>query len=151
VYCKAWPVRSGPTFAKSAFGLDWQQGTIRCPGGVTIPFAPGGTVQFPRATCAACVLRPRCTTNAQGRTVTIHPDEQLLAELRTRQQTPEGRAKLRERVAVEHSLAHIGHWQGDRARYVGERKNLFDLRRVAVVHNLHVWARFAADADPQAA
>ena len=44
-------------------------------------------------------------------------------------------------MAVEHSLAHIGHWQGRRARYRGPRKNLFDLRRVAVVHNLHVIAR----------
>ena len=33
------------------------------------------------------------------------------------------------------------HWQGRRARYRGTRKNLFDLRRVAVVHNLHVIAR----------
>ena len=49
--------------------------------------------------------------------------------------------------AVEHSLAHIGHWQGARARYVGLRKNLFDLRRCAVVHNLHVVARLPAP-DP---
>jgi hypothetical protein len=51
------------------------------------------------------------------------------------------RAKLRERVAVEHTLAQIGHWQGHRARYLGQRKNLFDLRRCAVVHNLHIIAR----------
>jgi len=70
--------------------------------------------------------------------VTIHPDVRLLQELRERQLTPQGRAKLRERVAVEHDLAHIGHWQGDRARYCGQRKNLFDLRRCAVVQNLHV-------------
>jgi Transposase DDE domain/Transposase domain (DUF772) len=151
VDCKAWPVRTGPTFAKSAFWLDWDQRTIRCPGGVTIPFSPGSTVPFPRATCAACPLRSRCTTNAQGRTVTIHPDERLLAELRERQQTADGRAKLRERVAVEHRLAHVGHWQGDRARYIGERKNLFDLRRVAVVHNLHVWIRYTADTAAEAA
>jgi hypothetical protein len=65
--------------------------------------------------------------------VSIHLAEALLAGLRQRQQTPEGRAKLRERVAVEHALAHVGHWQGRRARYRGTRKNLFDLRRVAVV------------------
>ena len=41
--------------------------------------------------------------------VQIHPDERLLTELRQRQLTPAGRAKLRERVAVEHTLAHIGH------------------------------------------
>jgi transposase len=61
--------------------------------------------------------------------------------LRARQQTPEGRAKLRERIAVEHPLAHIGRWQGERARYRGQRKNLFELRRSAVIHNLHVLAR----------
>jgi hypothetical protein len=55
--------------------------------------------------------------------------------------TPDGRAKLRERVAAEHALAHVGHWPGRRARYTGTRKNLFDLRRIAVVHNLHVIAR----------
>jgi transposase len=72
--------------------------------------------------------------------VTIHPDEQLLTELRERQQTPAGRAQRRERVAVEHTRAHIGQWQGDRARYLGARKNLFDLRRTAVGENLHVLA-----------
>jgi ketosteroid isomerase-like protein len=57
---------------------------------------------------------------------------------------PQGRAGLRERVAVEHTLAHVGRWQGRRARYRGQRKNLFDLRRVAVVHNLHLLQRHAA-------
>jgi len=65
----------------------------------------------------------------------------LLCELRTRQPTPEDRAKLRERIAVEHTLAHVGRWQGGRARYRGQRKNLFDLRRSAVIHNLYVLAR----------
>jgi hypothetical protein len=75
--------------------------------------------------------------------VTVHRDERLLTELRAAQQTVVGRAELRERVAVEHDLAHIGHWQGDRARYRGLRKNLFDLRRVAAINNLHVAQRSA--------
>jgi Transposase DDE domain len=106
-----------------------------------MPFQPGKTVRFPKHTCAACPLRARCTTSPSGRSVAIHPDEALLAELRARQQSPAGRAKLRERTKVEHALAHVGHWRGRRARYTGTRKNLFDLRRVAVVHNLHVIAR----------
>src|SRR5205814_336676 len=85
----------------------------------------------PAQTCAVCPLRPQCTDSPHGRSVSIHPDAQLLAELRERQQTPAGRAALRERVQVEHDLAHIGAWQGDRARYRGQRKNLFDLRRVS--------------------
>ncbi len=67
----------------------------------------------------------------------------MLKELRERQNTPQGRAKLRERVCVEHCLAKIGQWQGEKARYIGLRKNLFDLRRMAVVHNLHVLAQMA--------
>jgi transposase len=141
VLCKAFPVRNGPRFAKTAFTLDFDQGLLTCPNNLTMPFTPGGKVQFPAQACAACPLRTQCTTSTRGRSVQVHPDERLLAELRAAEQTPHGRAKLRERVKVEHTLAHVGRWQGRRARYLGQRKNLFDLRRVAVVHNLHVIAR----------
>ncbi len=151
VYCKAWPVRNGGRFPKTAFALDWESGTIRCPNEVTIPFRVGSVVHFPAAICAVCPFQARCTRSAQGRSVWIHPDEQLLQELRERQQRPEGRAKLRERVAVEHALAHVGRWQGRRARYRGRRKNLFDVRRAAVIHNLHVIARTAATPQELAA
>jgi hypothetical protein len=143
IRCKAWPVRNGDRFPKTAFTLDWQRQQLECPNHITLSFQPGGTVHFPAAACAVCPLRIRCTTSTHGRSVHIHPDERLLAELRERQQTREGRAQLRERVAVEHTLAHVGYWQGKRARYCGQRKNLFDLRRCAVVHNLHVLAHHA--------
>jgi Transposase DDE domain/Transposase domain (DUF772) len=148
IYCKAWPVRNADRYPKTAFVLDWEAGTIRCPNKVVIPFQPGATVHFPAETCQACPLQERCTTSAHGRSVHIHPDERLLTELRQRQLTPQGRAKLRERVGVEHALAHVGRWQGARARYRGTRKNLFDLRRCAVVHNLHALQRLP---DVQAA
>jgi transposase len=141
IYCKAWPVRNGDRYAKTAFVLDWEAGTIRCPNQVSMPFHPDQTVHFPEEQCQVCPLRERCTTSASGRSVHIHPDERLLQELRDRHHPPQGRAKLRERVPVEHALAHIGRWQGSRARYRGTRKNLFDLRRCAVVHNLHVLQR----------
>jgi hypothetical protein len=151
IYCKAWPVRTGAYFTKEAFQLDWAAGTLSCPSGVTMPFTPGDTVRFPAETCAGCALRTRCTASPQGRSVTIHPDERLLVELRERQTTATGRAKLRERVAVEHTLAQTGRWQGWRARYRGVRKNLFDWRRVAVVHNLHVLKRARDLALPEVA
>jgi Transposase DDE domain/Transposase domain (DUF772) len=146
IYCKAWRVRNTTgRYAKDQFTIDFAAGQLTCPAGVSMPLQPGKTVRFPKDTCAACPLRQRCTTSSNGRSVSIHPDEALLAELRQRQQTPAGRAELRERVQVEHALAHVGHWQGRRARYRGTRKNLLDLRRVAVVHNLHVIARQSAD------
>jgi len=152
IFCKAWRVRNASgRFAKNQFTIDFTTGRLTCPAGVAMPFAPGKTVRFPKDTCAACPLRARCTTSSHGRSVAIHPGEALLAELRERQATPAGRAKLRERTKVEHALAHVGHWQGRRARYRGTRKNLFDLRRVAVVHNLHVIARQATASDYQLA
>lgn len=141
VYCKAWPVRESQHFSKQAFTLDWERQTIRCPDAQEMPFVPGGVVHFPKEICAKCPLKEQCTTSAKGRSVSIHPDEALMIELRERQQTTQGRVQLRERVAVEHTLAQMGQWQGRRARYRGVRKNLFDLRRCAVVHNLHVLAR----------
>lgn len=141
IYCKAWVVQNGTRFTKTAFVLDWSNYTICCPNQVTLPFTLGSKVQFTQEVCATCPLKESCTTSPRGRSISIHPEEQLFRELRERQLTPIGRAKLRERVSVEHSLSHIGRWQGQQARYVGCRKNLFDLRRTAVVHNLHVIAK----------
>jgi IS5 family transposase len=59
-----------------------------------------------------------------------------------------GRERIRERVAVEHRLAHLGRRQGRRARYRGVRKNLFDVRRAATVHNLEIIDRRIAAALP---
>lgn len=110
IYCKAWPVREGKRFSKQAFTLDWDQQIIRCPAEQEMPFVPGGVVYFPKDICAQCPLKPQCTTSAKGRSVSIHPDEALLIELRARKPPPQGRAHLRERVAVEHTLAHVGWW-----------------------------------------
>jgi IS5 family transposase len=137
---KPWPVHNADRFPKTAFAIDWDAQTLTCPAGITQPLV-GPTVQFPAVTCGACALRDQCTTSAHGRSVAIHPDERLLTELRALQRSPDGRQRLRERVAVEHGLAHVGRWQGRRARYRGLRKNLFDLRRAAVVHNLFLIAR----------
>ena len=150
VFCKAFPVRNGPRFAKTAFTLDFDQGLLTCPNNITMAFIPGGKVQFPAQVCNGCPLGAQCTTSPRGRSVQIHPDERLLVELRAAQQTPHGRARLRQRTQVEHTLAHVDRWQGDRARYLGTRKNLFDLRRVAVVHNLHVIARQSPPAQQAA-
>ncbi len=37
IYCKAWRVSNGSKFAKSAFVLDWESGTITCPNQVSLP------------------------------------------------------------------------------------------------------------------
>ncbi len=83
-------------------------------------------------------MRASCTQAASGsgRSVSIAKDEALQKKLRKLQVTAAGREQLRERVAVEHSLAHIAARKGARARYLGVRKNLFDLRRSGAIQNL---------------
>lgn len=68
--------------------------------------------------------------------VKLHTDRDL-----TLKQTPSGRAELRARVTIEHSLAHVGRRQGPRARYIGARMNTFDVRRTAAIENLHALDR----------
>ncbi len=96
------------------------------------------TVAFDAQQCRDCLLRSGCTeaSGGRGRTLSIAVDEAVQQQLRERIKTPQGRARLRERVAVEHDLSHIVYRQGDQARYFNGRKNLYDLRRSAAIQNL---------------
>jgi hypothetical protein len=138
VICKPWVARNGKLFAKSDFHLNMRDRTIRCPAGQVERFEPGSVVEFDPEICRRCPLRSLCTMASPdaGRTISIAEDERLQHKLRKLVRSPKGRQRLRERVAVEHRLAHVGRKQGRRARYLGLRKNLFDLRRAAAVVNL---------------
>lgn len=140
VICRPWPVSNdNGLFSKNDFQIDVEQQTITCPGGQRQSYQrPGQVVQFDGQRCESCALRPKCTRAAvgRGRTVTIAEDEALQQQLRRQAGTKEGRARLRQRTAVEHRLAHVVRRQGRRARYRGVRKNLFDLRRASALHNL---------------
>ncbi|WP_437780694.1 transposase [Sorangium sp. So ce1097] len=48
--------------------------------------------------------------------------------------------------AVEHALAHIAARKGHTARYIGARRNLFDLRRAAAIQNLEAAQRLMQQA-----
>ena len=105
----------------------------------------GSVVRFSASACGACELRSRCTVAepGRGRSLAIHEHEDLLIELRGLKKTPEGRAALRERTAIEHRLARIQAVQGPRARYKGARQNTLDVRRCAAVSNLQAPQRAA--------
>jgi hypothetical protein len=111
-------------------------------------FEPGTAVHFDPEVCGACPLRAQCTQAAsgRGRSVSVSDDEAAQREYRKLQSSPKGRAKLRARVAVEHSLAHIAARTGQKARYFGTRKNLFDLRRAAAIQNLEALQRIEREA-----
>ena len=77
--------------------------------------------------------------------LSIREDEQFQHKLRAKIKTKRGRASLRKRTAVEHTISHHLAHQGRRARYKGLRKNQFDGRRHAAVSNLQVAAYYVEE------
>ena len=138
IVCKPWKSHNGRLFPKSAFRLNLRDRTIECPQGHVQRFAFGSVVEFDPDVCDRCPVRPQCTTAefGHGRSVAIAENERLQARLRKEIQTAAGREALRERTVIEHKLAHISQRQGNAARYVGVRKNTFDLRRASAIQNL---------------
>jgi len=147
VFCKPWMAQNKHGhFTKAQFRLNMRALTITCPAGNVEPMSPGEIVEFESRNCDGCGMRSSCTGRplGKGRLVRIADDERLQQRLRKRVATPKGRKQLRERVQVEHKLAHIGQRQGRRARYLGVRCNLFDLRRAAAIQNLETTQRALA-------
>ena len=145
IIARPWP-QGGPLFTKQDFILDFAGRQVTCPGGQTVPMVPGKPAQFPATACDTCALRAQCTTatHGQGRSVNIREDEQFQQKLRAKMKTQRGRASLRKRTAVEHTIAHQLAHQGRRARYKGLRKNQFDgrrLRRSATSRSRHIMRR----------
>jgi len=143
IIARPWPW-GGPLFTKDDFTFDFIHGTVTCPGDQIVPMALGSTAQFPARACDACPQRAQCPTAklGHGRTLTIREDEPFQQKLRAKIKTQRGRASLRKRTAVEHTISHQLAHQGRRARYKGLRKNQFDGRRHAAVSNLQVAAHY---------
>jgi hypothetical protein len=125
-------------FTKHDFRFDLRTRTVTCPAGKVRHFTEGEAIEFGAANCKRCRLRKKCTRGKKGRFLQIADDELLQQRFLREIVTRVGRERRRERVVVEHKLAHLKHKQGDRARYLGTRKNVFDLRRTAAVLNLEV-------------
>ena len=143
IIARPWP-HGGTLFTKNDFTLDFAHGTVPCPNDQTVPMIRGRDAQFPARVCDTCPLRAQCTTAklGHGRSLAIGADEQFQHKLRAKLKTKRGRAALRKRTAVEHTIAHQLAHQGRRARYKGLRKNQFDGRRHAAVSNLQVAAHY---------
>ncbi|MCP5070258.1 MAG: transposase, partial [bacterium] len=156
VYSKPWNPTNKGLFPKSTFAIDLDAGIVTCPANevATIPASTrrkDARRQVCFSGCTDCVLKPKCTKSKRGRSVVIHENEALLQHLAAEKATPEGRAKLRERTAIEHGLAHVRTYQPKKARYRGTRKNTFGMRRAAAVVNLQTIdreLRVAANRSP---
>jgi transposase len=110
--------RSG-LFGEQDFAFDAAADTYRCPGAQTLRFVSlCHTTQrriyaAPAATCAACALRPQCTTAQRGRRIGRSVDEAYLERVRGYHET-EGyaRAMRKRKVWVEPLFAEAKDWHG---------------------------------------
>jgi hypothetical protein len=149
VITKPRPIRGrAGLYDRSDFIVDLRKKTATCPDGQTVPIELGEVAHFDGACCARCPQRAACTeaTLGRGRSLSIPADEPMQRRFAKLAGTSTGRARLRERVAIEHALARHAAVQGTKARYRGARKNVFDARRVASVMNLECAHRNYADA-----
>jgi hypothetical protein len=149
ILSKPFPYPQSAHFDKSRFTIDLHSGTVRCPADQTAEIV-GSKAAYSAKTCKACALRDQCfsTKSKHGRSIQIHEHEELMQQLHAGVRDPARRKQLRERVKIEHSLAHICAKQGPRARYRTVAKNDYDLLRYATVKNLFVLKRHL-DSQPE--
>jgi hypothetical protein len=137
-------------YAKGDFKIDLEHGTVTCPAGqVTSEWklvqteVQGERVavkrfEFAAERCRACPHYRQCVSGkrGKGRSVTLHPEEELLQQARAYQETAAFREDIRLRQAAEHRLARLVQLGIRKARYFGRVKTKWQLLLAAAVANL---------------
>ena len=129
-------------FTIDDFAVDEDAGTVTCPAGITRPMSKTRTVTF-GAACAGCPLRSRCTTAKDGRSMTIHPHEDLLRAARAQARTDEFRQAYPTRSVIERIISWTATQNGRRIklRYLGTVKNDAWLHNRCAAINLRTLVR----------
>jgi hypothetical protein len=137
-------------YAKGDFKIDLEHGTVTCPAGqVTSEWKRVQTMvrgervvvkrfEFTAEQCRACPHYRQCASGkrGKGRSVTLHPEEELMQEARAYQETAAFREDIKLRQAVEHRLARLVQLGIRKARYFGRLKTKWQLLLAAAVANL---------------
>jgi hypothetical protein len=142
--------------SKEQFKIDLQLMSCTCPREqVTTQLIPQGTRKdkdgnkisgqaflFEATICAACPIRSECikAKTARGRTILLHPQEELLQEARALQKSNAFKEYRQLRQVVEHRFARLMQLGVRQARYKGRKKTLFQLLMAATVANLTLLA-----------
>jgi hypothetical protein len=129
-------------FGKSRFRIDLERSTVTCPAGHTVErfsAACGGAKLFSfGSVCLACPLKSQCTKSKGGRTIRVHPQEEMLQQARAYQATEQGKQDLLDRQAVEHRLGRLGQLGISQARYIGTAKTRLQLLLLAAIANFRL-------------
>ncbi len=142
IMCKVQPpVAPGGRFAKDAFVIDLQAGTVTCPAGqiAALRALRGGQIARFGQACQSCPLAQQCTTSTDGRTIGLGPHEQQLTRARARQSDPAWKLDYTAtRPKVERKIAHLMRRKhgGRRARVRGQTKVNADFALLAAAVNI---------------
>lgn len=146
-------------YSKADFRIDTAQQTVTCPAGHTVSYEPkrqrkntksDRVVAMPKELCDECPLRTQCVGGKGPRTIRVRKDETSIQEKRQEQASPEWQEHYRERSRAEHTNVDMTSHGGRQARYLGERKNAFQQRVCATVHNISEIQRVALAKDKPA-
>ncbi len=160
VTAKTQPASPTGRFVKTDFVIAPAVPSATCPAGHTTTHSGWSTDGKGRRVvvlkfgplCTACPLRDACTTNPDGRSLTLNFHEARLQAARREQARPATRRKLRRRSLVERKLAEFKMHGMGKARYRGARRVLLQLRLTATVVNAkRLFALQSQGADPLAA
>lgn len=143
VTAKTQPPSTTGKFLKTDFLIDPAVPSATCPAGHTTTHLGWSTDHQHRRVpvlkfgqlCRDCPLRSRCTTNVDGRILTLNFHEARLQAARAEQARPATRRKLRRRSLVERKLAELKMHGIGKARYRGARKVLLQVRLTAALVN----------------
>lgn len=138
-------------FTKAQFPYEAAADSYRCPAGQSLPYCTSETVRAPgagprapgrvlryyanRPACAACVLRPQCTTSPQGRRLARYPEEALVEAMAARVRAQPALARQRKSL-VEHPFGTMKRWR-DQGYFLlrGLRKVRGEFSLMALAYN----------------
>lgn len=143
VTAKTQPPPPTGKFLKTDFIIDPAVPSATCPAGHTTTHNGWTTDNHGRQVavlkfghrCQSCQLRLHCTSNHDGRSITLNFHEARLQAARAEQARPRTRRKLRRRSLVERKLAELKMHGMGKAHYRRERKVLLQLRLTAALVN----------------
>ena len=108
------------------------------------------TFHFPMSKCNVCPVQKQCTRTKEGRrTVGIGPSNAELRAAEIYNATPEFKADMKLRPAIEGKLSELKRYHGlTRARFRGLVKLGLQCYFTAVVVNIKRWFKLLAGASP---
>lgn len=149
--------KKNDSFPKSRFSLDLTNMIATCSAtGITTSNwvysrsrkgrEPTPSFRFDKKDCSKCqhsedCLRSVDKSRKRGRSIDLHPQEELLQRARRHQESAEFREDVRLRQTAEHSIARMVHLGARQARYFGKRGTKYQVTMIALVANLKIIQR----------